>query len=44
VQERLWHVRRGEEFWYFNQLGPEPLSPETLARFEEIIRTVQFED
>jgi len=44
VQERLWHVRRGEEFWYFNQLGPEPLSPETRARFEEILRSVKFED
>jgi len=44
VQERLWHVRRGEEFWYFNQIGPEPLSPESLARFADILRTVHFED
>jgi hypothetical protein len=44
VEERLWHVRRGEQFWYFSQLGPEPLSPESLARFEEILRSVQFED
>jgi len=43
VQERLWHVRRGEVFWYFSQLGPEPLSPETLARFDEILRSVHFE-
>jgi hypothetical protein len=43
VEERIWHVRRGEEFWYFNQIGPEPLSPETVARFEAIIRTAHFE-
>jgi len=43
VQERLWHVRRGEVFWYFSQLGPEPLSPETLAHFDEILRSVRFE-
>ena len=43
VQQRLWHVRRGEVFWYFDQIGPEPLSSETLARFDEILRSVRFE-
>jgi hypothetical protein len=43
VQERIWHVRRGEVFWYFSELGPEPLSAETRARFDEILRSVRFE-
>jgi hypothetical protein len=43
AEERLWHVRRGEEYWYFSQLGPDPLPAETVAKLEAILATARLD-
>ena len=41
--ERLFHVRRGEEFWYFRQMTPEPRSEEDAALLDGILASVRLE-
>ncbi len=43
VEERLWHVRRGEEYWYFSQLGSDPLPAETAAVLEGILANARLD-
>lgn len=43
VEERLWHVRRGADFWYFSQLGPDPLPDELAATLEQILASARLD-
>lgn len=43
VEERLWHVRRGEEYWYFSQLGPDPLPEPMAAQLEQILASARLD-
>jgi hypothetical protein len=43
VEERLWHVRRGEEYWYFSQLGPDPLPDEMAKQLEQILASARLD-
>lgn len=43
VEERLWHVRRGEEYWYFSMLGPDPMPAEMAAQLEAILASSKLD-
>jgi len=43
VEERLWHVRRDEEYWYFSQLGPDPLPEPMAAELEQILASARLD-
>lgn len=42
VEERLWLARQGAVYWWIEETGPAPLSPELDAAFQAIVDSIEL--